>query len=109
MAVWGCILSTSGTFEQLFTYVIFGYWIFMGLTVAGMMILRRKMPNLPRPYRTWGYPVTPILFILSALFLTANSLLRTFWNSFAGLGVIAVGVPVYFFWKSRLKKAKAQA
>jgi APA family basic amino acid/polyamine antiporter len=107
MAFWGCLLSTSGTFEQLFTYVIFGYWIFMGLTVAGMMILRKKRPDLPRPYKTWGYPVTPILFILSALFLTANSLIRTFWNSFAGLGVIAVGIPVYFFWKSRLRKAQA--
>jgi len=105
LAVWGCILSTSGTFEQLFTYVIFGYWIFMGLTVAGVIILRRKMPDLPRPYKTWGYPVTPILFILSAVFLTLNSLIRTFWNSFAGLGVIAIGIPVYFFWKTRFKKA----
>ena len=107
MAVWGCILSTSGTFEQLFTYVIFGYWIFMGLTVAGVIILRKKMPDLPRPYKTWGYPVTPILFILSAVFLTLNSLIRTFWNSAAGLGVIAIGVPIYFFWKARLQKAQA--
>jgi len=107
MAIWGCILSTSGTFEQLFTYVIFGYWIFMGLTVAGVIILRKKMPDLPRPYKTWGYPVTPILFIFSAVFLTLNSLIRTFWNSFAGLGVIAIGIPVYFFWKSRLNKASA--
>jgi APA family basic amino acid/polyamine antiporter len=104
IAVWGGLLSTSGTFEQLFTYVIFGYWIFMGLTVAGVIILRKKRPDLPRPYKTWGYPVTPILFILSAVFLTLNSLIRTFWNSFAGLGVIAIGVPVYFFWKSRLDK-----
>lgn len=103
LAVWGIILSTSGTFEQLFTYVIFGYWIFMGLTVAGVIILRKKRPDLPRPYRTWGYPVTPILFILSAVFLTLNSLIRTFWNSLAGLGVIAIGIPVYFFWKARLK------
>ncbi len=105
LAFWGILLSLSGTFEQLFTYVIFGYWIFMGLTVAGVIILRKKRPELPRPYRTWGYPVTPILFILSAVFLTANSLIRTFWNSFAGLGVIAVGIPVYFFWKTRPKKA----
>jgi amino acid transporter/Xaa-Pro aminopeptidase len=105
LAVWGSILSTSGTFEQLFTYVIFGYWIFMGLTVAGVMVLRKKRPDLPRPYKTWGYPVTPILFILSAVFLTLNSLIRTFWNSFAGLGVIALGIPVYFFWKARSRKA----
>jgi len=107
LAVWGILLSTSGTFEQLFTYVIFGYWIFMGLTVAGVIILRKKRPDLPRPYKTWGYPVTPILFILSAVFLTFNSLIRTFWNSAAGLGVIAIGIPVYFFWKTRLKKAQA--
>jgi APA family basic amino acid/polyamine antiporter len=107
LAVWGIILSTSGTFEQLFTYVIFGYWIFMGLTVAGVIILRKKRPDLPRPYKTWGYPVTPILFILSAIFLTLNSLIRTFWNSFAGLGVIAIGIPVYFLWKARLEKTRA--
>jgi len=107
LAVWGIILSTSGTFEQLFTYVIFGYWIFMGLTVAGVIILRKRRPDLPRPYKTWGYPVTPILFILSAVFLTLNSLIRTFWNSLAGLGVIALGIPAYFIWKSRLKKTRA--
>jgi basic amino acid/polyamine antiporter, APA family len=107
MALWGVLLSLGGSFEQLFTYVIFGYWIFMGLTVAGVIILRKKRPGLPRPYKTWGYPVTPVLFILSAVFLTVNSLVRTFWNSFAGLGVIAVGIPVYFFWKSRLEKARA--
>ena len=109
LAFWGVLLSLSGTFEQLFTYVIFGYWIFMGLTVAGVIILRKKRPELPRPYKTWGYPVTPILFILSAVFLTANSLILTFWNSFAGLGVIAIGIPVYFFWKTRLKKAGESA
>ena len=107
LAFWGILLSTSGTFEQLFTYVIFGYWIFMGLTVAGVIILRKKRPDLPRPYKTWGYPVTPLLFILSSVFLTLNSLIRTFWNSFAGLGVIAVGIPVYFFWKTRLRKIQA--
>jgi len=105
LAFWGAVLSTSGTFEQLFTYVIFGYWIFMGLTVAGVIILRRKRPDLPRPYKTWGYPVTPILFILSALFLTANSLIKTFWNSMFGLAVIASGIPVYVFWKWQRKKA----
>lgn len=107
LAVWACVLSTSGTFEQLFTYVIFGYWIFMALTVAGVIVLRKKRPDLPRAYKTWGYPVTPILFILSAVFLTLNSLIQTFWNSFAGLGVIAIGVPVFYFWKARPGKARA--
>ncbi|MHB8095419.1 MAG: APC family permease [Candidatus Aminicenantales bacterium] len=107
MAAWSAVLSLSGTFEQLFSYVIFGYWIFMGLTVAGVMILRRKRPDLPRPYKTWGYPVTPILFICSSIFLTANSLLRAFWNSFAGLALIVLGIPVFFIWKGRKRTPAA--
>ena len=54
LATWAALLSLSGTFEQLYSYVIFGFWIFMGLTVAGVIILRRKRPDLPRPYKTWG-------------------------------------------------------
>jgi basic amino acid/polyamine antiporter, APA family len=107
VAAWASVLSLSGTFEQLYSYVIFGFWIFMGLTVAGVIILRRKRPDLARPYKTWGYPVTPILFILSSVFLTVNSLIRTFWNSFAGLALIALGIPVYFVWKCRRKAPAA--
>jgi APA family basic amino acid/polyamine antiporter len=107
LATWAALLSLSGTFEQLYSYVIFGFWIFMGLTVAGVIILRRKRPDLPRPYKTWGYPVTPILFILSSVFLTINSLIRTFWNSFAGLALIALGIPVYLVWRSRRKAPAA--
>ena len=107
LAAWGAVICTSGTFEQLFTFVMFGYWIFMGLAVGGVIVLRKKRPGLPRPYKAWGYPVTPLLFILAMAFLTVNSLVRTFWNSFAGLGLIAAGIPVYFFWKARGKKARA--
>jgi APA family basic amino acid/polyamine antiporter len=107
LASWAAVLSLSGTFEQLYSYVVFGFWIFMGLTVAGVMILRKKRPDLPRPYKTWGYPVTPILFILSSVFLTVNSLIRTFWNSFIGLALIAVGIPVYLVWKGRRKAPAA--
>ncbi len=101
VAVWASILCVSGTFEQLFTYVIFGCWIFMGLTVAGVIILRRRCPEMKRPYRTWGYPWTPIVFIASAVFLVLNSLIRSFWNSILGLGIIALGIPVYLLWKRR--------
>lgn len=99
VALWACVLCLSGTFEQLFTYVIFGYWIFMGLTVGGVMILRKKKPDLARPYKTWGYPWTPILFVLSAVFLVLNSIITSFWNSLIGIGIITTGIPVYIFWK----------
>ncbi|MEI6614364.1 MAG: amino acid permease, partial [Chrysiogenales bacterium] len=106
LAFWAAVLSLSGTFEQLFSYVIFGFWIFMGLTVAGVIILRRKRPDLPRLYKTWGYPMTPILFILSSVFLTVNSLIQNFWNSAIGLALIVLGVPVYYVWQGRGKNPR---
>jgi APA family basic amino acid/polyamine antiporter len=108
LASWAAVLSLSGTFEQLFSYVIFAFWIFTGLTVAGVIILRRKRPDLPRPYKTWGYPLTPVLFILSSVFLTVNSLIQTFWNSAIGLGLIALGVPVFYFWQGRRRNPRAE-
>ncbi len=103
LGLWSAVLSLSGTFEQLLTYVIFGQWIFFGLTVTSVFILRRKRPDLPRPYKTWGYPVTPLLFVLCALYISLNSLIYTFWQALAGLAVILVGIPAYLYWKSRLR------
>ncbi len=88
-------------FEQLFTYVIFGQWIFFSLTAGVVIILRKKRPDLPRPYRTLGYPVTPVIFILSALFISINTLINEFWNAMAGFIIIAVGLPAYCYWKKK--------
>jgi APA family basic amino acid/polyamine antiporter len=107
MGAWSMVLILFfGTFERLFTYVIFGQWIFFGLTVAAVIILRRKRPDLPRPYRTWGYPVTPAVFIVAALFISTNTLINQFWNAMAGLGIILLGLPFYWYWKKKgAKKA----
>jgi len=105
LGVWSAVLSLTGSFEQLYTYVIFGLWLFMGLTIAAVIILRKKRPDLARPYRTWGYPVTPILFILSALFISINMLINQTKESLVGLGIILLGVPAYIFWK---KKAESR-
>jgi APA family basic amino acid/polyamine antiporter len=102
---WSIVLSLSGTFEQLFTYVVFGQWLFFGLTVAAVIVLRKKRPDLPRPYKTWGYPVTPIIFILASLYIAVSALLNQFVNALAGLGIILLGLPFYFFWKKRGRKA----
>jgi APA family basic amino acid/polyamine antiporter len=102
MGVWATILSLTGTFEELFTYVIFGQWIFFGLTVAAVIILRKKRPDLPRPYRTLGYPLTPILFLLGALFLSLNTLINEFLSSLAGLVIIFLGLPAYLYWRKKL-------
>ncbi|MGA2585636.1 MAG: amino acid permease [Candidatus Aminicenantales bacterium] len=104
IGVWSIILSLSGTFEQLFTYVVFGQWIFFGLTVAAVIILRRKKPDLPRPYKTWGYPVTPIVFILAALYISINSLLNQFGNAVAGLVIILMGLSPFVYWQHKIGK-----
>ncbi|MFC1659852.1 APC family permease [Gemmatimonadota bacterium] len=108
MGVWSIVLSLSGTFEQLFTYVIFGQWIFFGLTVGAVLILRKKRPDIPRPYRTIGYPVTPVLFILAALFISLNTLINELWNAMAGLVIIGLGVPAYLFWNRKAESARAR-
>ena len=73
------------------------------MTVAAVIILRLKRPDLPRPYKTWGYPVTPVVFILAALYIAASALINQFWNAMAGLGIIVLGLPFYFIWKRRAK------
>jgi APA family basic amino acid/polyamine antiporter len=105
VGAWSIILSLSGTFEQLLTYAVFGNWIFLGLAVFGVFVLRKKRPDLPRPYRTLGYPVTPVLFILAALFVIVNSLIGSFWNSFAGLAIISLGIPAYLYWNRKRSRA----
>ena len=69
------------------------------------MVLRRTRPDLPRPYRTWGYPVTPVLFVLAALFIAGNALVSQFWNAVAGLGIILLGIPAYRFWAGDTRRS----
>ncbi|RPJ82722.1 MAG: amino acid permease, partial [Acidobacteria bacterium] len=101
---WAAVLSVTGTFEQLATYVVFGQWIFFGLTVGAVMVLRRKRPELPRPYRTWGYPVTPIVFIAAALYISLTTLITQPWNAIGGLAIMVAGVPAYMFWRGKLQR-----
>lgn len=95
------ILVFSGRFEQLFTYVIFAEWLLYGMTAAGVLVLRRKRPGLPRPYRTLGYPVVPVLFVVIALCLLISTLVESPRESLMGLAIILAGIPFYFFWKRK--------
>jgi len=106
---WSIVLTLTGTFKQLFTYVIFGEWIFFGLTVFAVIVLRKKRPDLERPYKTWGYPVTPILFVLAAVYVAVGSLLGSFKNAMFGLLIICLGIPAYLYWKAKLDKAAGPA
>jgi len=107
MSLWSIVLCLTGTFEQLFTYVVFGEWIFFGLTVSAVIVLRRKRPDLPRPYKTWGYPVTPVIFVLASLYIAVSALISQPVNALAGLGIILLGLPFYFLGQRKRKTAKS--
>jgi APA family basic amino acid/polyamine antiporter len=99
--VWASVLALSGTFDQITTYAIFALWLFFGVTASTVFVLRRKLPDAVRPYRTLGYPFVPFIFILVAAWLVINTILTTPVESAAGLALIALGLPVYFYFKRR--------
>ena len=90
-------LHTTPLYDVLFNYVIFGGTIFYGLAIASVFVLRRTRPDLDRPYRTWGYPVTPILYTSASLLLLGSMLNETPFESMAGLLIVATGVPAFWF------------
>jgi APA family basic amino acid/polyamine antiporter len=96
ITVWSILLTLTGTFKQLFTYVIFGEWIFFGMTVAAVIVLRKKRPDLERPYKTWGYPVTPVIFLAINIWILIYGLIFRPSESLAGIGFTLAGVAVYF-------------
>jgi len=109
-AVWAIVLAVSGTFDQLTDLVIFAAWIFYGLTAASVFVLRRKMPDVPRPYQTLGYPVVPLIFVLVTLWLVINTLQTSPFESAVGLVLIALGLPVcLYFQRNRGRTASRGA
>jgi APA family basic amino acid/polyamine antiporter len=99
------VLALAGTFNELLTYVVFSGWIFYGLTAATIFVYRKRLPDAERPYKVPGYPWTPLLFIAAACVLVANTLfnnLRDYPKKTAlAVGVILMGLPAYFIWRSR--------
>lgn len=95
------LMALSGTFEELTSLFVFAAWIFYGLSVVAMFRLRYTEPNMPRPFRTWGYPVVPGLFVLGAFALTVNIWLERPLRSSIGLAIILSGLPFYRFWSHR--------
>ena len=97
--VWSVLLTFSGSYEQLYTYVVFAVVLFHALTGAAVFVLRRTRPEAERPYRTWGYPVVPVVFVVSCAALVVNTLLEKPTESLIGLGILALGVPAYLYWR----------
>ena len=93
------MLVVSGSYENLVSYTIVAAWIFYMLSVAAVFVLRRKQPDLARPYRMWGYPYTLGAFMLVSVWFVANAFVTAPGPSFTGLGIIASGIPMYLLWR----------
>jgi APA family basic amino acid/polyamine antiporter len=105
-SVWSCVLALSGTYDQLTDCLLFASWIFYGLCASSVFVLRRKSPDKERPYKTLGYPVMPIVFVLVATWLVINTLLNRPVESVTGLVLIALGLPLYFYFRMRREEPK---
>ena len=96
------LLALTGTFEELYSLFVFAVWIFFALMAIALILLRLKEPGLPRPYRVWGYPWTPLIFLSAAVALTVNLWMIRPVRSSLGLVVILSGIPFYYRWKKRI-------
>ncbi len=102
--IWSSMLVLSGTFDQLTDLVIFAVFIFYGATTLGVFILRRRMPDATRPYKVWGYPIVPVVFILFCIALVFNTIITRPREAVIGMTLILSGIPVYFFMKRKYSK-----
>ncbi|MCU0370058.1 MAG: amino acid permease [Bacteroidales bacterium] len=102
--IWASVLVLSGNFDQLTDMLIFAVFIFYGATSLGVIILRRKIPNAPRPYKVWGYPVVPVIYILFCLYLCFNTVITRPREAVIGTALILAGIPVYLLLQRKYVK-----
>ncbi len=109
-AVWTVVLCVSGSYGQLLDYIIFAELVFYILTIVGLFVLRVKQPNAARPYKAWGYPALPALYIVMAAWICIVLLRYKPQYTWPGLVLVLLGIPVYLFWSRRTARpAQAEA
>ena len=101
--IWSSILVLSGTFDQLTDMLVFAAFIFYAATAFGVIVMRFKGPSLKRPYRTWGYPIIPALYIFFCLALIINTISTRPREAAIGIALIASGVPLFFYFRKGIK------
>jgi APA family basic amino acid/polyamine antiporter len=102
-AVWASLLCLSGTYGDLLDYVIFAVLLFYALTVVGIFVLRKTRPDADRPYRAFGYPYIPALYVLAASAISVDLLVFKPQYTWPGLIVLLLGIPAYYIWHGRMK------
>jgi APA family basic amino acid/polyamine antiporter len=101
-AAWASVLAVSGSYDTLTDSAVFAVWLFYGLTAGSLFVFRRTLPDAPRPYRAFGYPLVPAAFVLVTLCLIANTFLATPRLALAGVAVMLAGLPFYLYWSRQL-------
>ena len=110
MLVGACAIgfAFSGTFDVITDSIVFMLLLFNGMAVAAVYVLRRTLPEVARPYRVWGYPVMPALFLAATAYLMVNTLLATPLRALAGSAVVALGLPLYYYYARRLPPSRPE-
>jgi APA family basic amino acid/polyamine antiporter len=99
--VWTAVLILTGSYETLFSYAILSAWLFYTLGVVAVWVLRRRLPDAPRPYRMWGYPTTLWLFVIVSIWFMLDAFVNQPKTSFIAMAIAAAGIPFYFLWRAR--------
>ena len=107
-SLWAGLLALSGSFDALTDFSIFGLWIFYALTTTSVFVFRHRWPEAERPYKTWGYPVVPVLFLIVATALLITTLVTAPSRSVTGVALILLGLPVYYYWSRKNKVMSAE-
>lgn len=107
--IWASLLCLTGTYRDLYEYVVFALVIFWGATGLAVIILRHQQPSVPRPYKAWGYPVLPLLFVLINLGVFINTVRAQPFRSLLGLTILLAGIPAFLYWKAKEKENRQSA
>jgi len=109
LGVWSALLTLSGSYDQIASYVIFGSWMFYGLTAISLIVLRRRMPDAPRPYKAWAYPYATLLFVAAAGWILFNTLVEASRDAVMGIVLLLASLPFYWFYtRRRAKESRIQ-
>jgi APA family basic amino acid/polyamine antiporter len=105
--IWAGVLTLSGKYDELFTYVMFMMVLSYVLTVVGLFVLRKKQPDVPRPYRCTGYPWLPAIYVVLGSLWALNAAVEKRKETLVGTAIVLLGVPFYLYWKRRRKAEEA--
>jgi APA family basic amino acid/polyamine antiporter len=107
--IWACLLCFSGTYGQLLNYIMFAVMIFYILTISGLFVLRKKKPDMERPYKAFGYPFVPALYLVMAALVALGMTIHQPDQSLYGFLIILLGIPVYYYFKRQPVDSPADA